>query len=102
MTARTQTPAKPRFVVRTGLTSRLIEADNEDMALQLFRAEVPMRGVLMLTADDVQIREATEEECAEFLRSRKRKPSEDQIAFALGDPVLTPAERRSRKNVIPA
>lgn len=102
MTARTPKVDKPKFIVETGLTRRLIEADSVADALDLFKVEVPMRSVLLLEADAIRAHEATEQEITEFLRSRKRRPSEDQIAFELGDPVLTPAEKRSRKNVVPA
>ena len=85
------------WIIETGLTRRLVEADDEAAAVSRFKYETPMRSVLLLAADDLQVHEATEEEIAEFQRSRKSRPIEGQTALDLGDPVLTPKERKAAK-----
>lgn len=88
----------PHFIITTGLTRRLVEGRDAEDAIAKFKYDTPTRSVtLMSIAEDLEIHRATEDEVAEFQRSRKRGPSEDQIAWELGDVVLTPAQRKAKK-----
>lgn len=85
MAVRKEKRAPRRYIVATGLSRRLIEADTPDEALTKFKYETPRRAVLRTFDDEFDVHEATEDEAAEFVRhSRSLKPGDGQLALDVG------------------
>lgn len=78
------TPGKQGFVVTSGLTRRLIEADDARHARVLFLRDVPRANVLKVPHEAVFVHEATPENLLEF-RKGKKAVFDDQLAMDLGD-----------------
>lgn len=69
------------FLIRTNLTSRLIDAENADMAQHKFVA-LCQPGI-KYGSEEIAVHEASDEEIESFKKHRSKKPGEGQIRFAI-------------------
>lgn len=74
----------PHYIVTSGLTRRLVEADNQGAAIDEFLAARPMHRMVAGWTDDVVVRPAEDEEIVEYVR-RRRAQFDGQVAFELND-----------------
>jgi hypothetical protein len=84
------------FIVRTGLSRRLVEANSTADALRSFVYDRPSRSALSFeVGEDLDAHLATPLEVAEFAKKRpRRKAGPGQLALALDDEC---GARRPRK-----
>lgn len=74
MTARAKAPALDTYVVRTGLTSRLVRARDAEHAEQLFLASIPIARHLKRGPGAIVIRRSIASDLEAFGRRRARPP----------------------------
>lgn len=85
------------YIVESGLTRRLIEADNAEDARTEFLMDHPARRIAAGLDEVIRIREAEDQEVLEFAR-RRRATFDGQIGFELND-ARKEAPRRQTKEV---
>lgn len=73
-----------KYIVASGLTRRLVEADSPYDAMQAVLSDKLLYRHLDIAPDDLHVEEATLDEIARFTRAKK-KPSTDQLAMQLDD-----------------
>lgn len=80
----------PHFIVTSGLTRRLVIAEDEEAAKQAFLLDV-LRRSLSTGRDAVTVHEASDAERAEFGRRARGAACDGQLELVLED------ERRSKR-----
>jgi hypothetical protein len=90
-----------KFIVASGLTRRLVEADDPRAARVKFLQAVPRGNVLKVPHERVRVYAATEADVADFKAGKRKAKFDGQTELDLGDPVgmenLRRGISRSRK-----
>ncbi len=74
-----------KFIVASGLTRRLVEADDARAARVKFLQAVPRGNVLMVPHERIQVFAATDADVADFTAGRRKAKFDTQIELDLGD-----------------
>lgn len=84
----------PHYIVRSGLSRRLIEADSEEGARLQFIQDRPLRGHIPALDEFIEIWPARPLEIAEFQRKQRVPRMDGQTALDLGLPKIHDAKRK--------